>query len=114
MSMRQPPPPRTHQSPFRRLLFPYSGEEALTTRQAVRVILAWAIPIPLSMSLCALAMSALLAYTVHQALLLFVLAFLSGILVFGLLGWVVVSTNNRSASIRQQRRTKDTNNNQWR
>lgn len=112
--MRQPPPPRAHQSPFRRLLFPYSGEEALTTRQAVRVILVWAIPIPLSMSLCALGLSALLAYTAHQALLLFVLAFLSGLLVFGLLGWVVVSTNNRSASIRRESRARDTNDNQWR
>jgi hypothetical protein len=112
--MQQPPTARPHQSFFRRLLFPYSGEERLTARQGLRVILAWAIPIPLSMALCTLALSALLAYTAHRALLLFVLAFLSGLLVFGFLGWVVVSMNNRAATIRQERRTRGTSNNQWR
>ncbi len=107
----QQPPPRAHQSPFRHLFFPYSGEDALTTRQALRVILAWAIPIPLSMSLCTLALSALLAYTAHVTLLLVMVAFLSGLLIFGCLGWVVVSINNRSAYIRQERRTRGTSNN---
>ncbi|HLI06664.1 MAG TPA: hypothetical protein VKV40_08860 [Ktedonobacteraceae bacterium] len=115
--MQQPPSPRARQSFFRRLLFPYSGEEPLTGRQALRVILAWALPIPLSMALCTLALSALLAYTAYQTLLLVVLAFLSGLVVFGVLGWVVVSINNRAANIRQERRTRgtsNTSNNQWR
>ena len=107
-------PPRTHQSLFRRVLFPYSGEEALKPRQALRVLLAWAIPIPLSMSLCTLALSALLALTASKALLLFVLAFLSGVLVFGILGWLVVSMNNRSAHLRQAGRATGTNNREWR
>ena len=125
-------PPRSQQSIFRRLLFPYSGEEPLAPRQALRVILAWAIPIPLSMSLCTLALSALLAATAYKTLLLFVLAFLSGLLVFGCLGWLIVSTNNRSAYLRRERRmrnagtignasnasnasnTGNTGNNQWR
>jgi hypothetical protein len=116
-------PPHSHQSFFRRLLFPYSGEEALTPRQSLRVILAWAIPIPLSMSLCTLALSALLRATVYQTILLFVLAFLSGLLIFGGLGWLIVSMNNRSAYLRQERKargvgntgkTGNTSNHQWR
>jgi hypothetical protein len=107
-------PPHSHQSLFRRLLFPYSGEEALTPRQGLRVILAWAIPIPLSMSLCTLALSALLAFTAHKTLVLLALAFFSGLLVFGFLGWLVVSMNNRSAHFRQARKTRGASNNQWR
>lgn len=119
-------PRHSHQSLFRRLLFPYSGEEPLTTRQSLRVILAWAIPIPLSMSLCTLALSALLATTAYKTLLLFVLAFLSGLLVFGCLGWLIVSMNNRAAYLRRKRKTRGagntgntgntgpTSNNQWR
>lgn len=106
--------PRTHQSLFRRILFPYSGEEALKPGQALRVILAWAIPIPLSMSLCSLAFSALLAFTAHKTLLLFALAFLSGVLIFGFLGWLVVSMNNRAASLRQARRASGVSNKEWR
>ena len=107
-------PPQTHQSLLRRVLFPYSGEEALTPRQGLRVFLAWAIPIPLSMSLCALAFSGLLALTATKALLLFALAFLSGVLVFGILGWLVVGMNNRAAQLRQARRATGTNNREWR
>lgn len=126
MSMEQPPHSRQSQSLFRRLFFPYSGEEPLTTRQGLRVILAWAIPIPLSMSLCTLALSSLLAATAYKTLLLFVLAFLSRLLVFGCLGWLIVSTNNRSAYLRRERKMRDvgnasnasnasnTGNNQWR
>ncbi len=118
--MEQPPHSQRSQSLFRRLLFPYSGEEPLSLRQSQRVILAWAIPIPLSMSLCTVALSALLTAITYKTVLLFVLAFLSGLLLFGSLGWLIVSMNNRSAYLRQERKargvrsTGNTSNHQWR
>lgn len=94
---------------IRRILFPYSGEEPLSPRQGMRVILAWALLIPLLMSLCTLAIGAIAAFTLYKLVLLLLFSFLSGVLIFGSLGWIVVSMNNRAAHIRQQRHARTGN-----
>lgn len=86
---------------MRRLLFPYSGEEALTLKQGLRVILAWMLLFPLIMSLFVLAMSIVAGSGVSRALDVFAFAFISGACIFGLLGILIVWVNNRSARIRR-------------
>jgi hypothetical protein len=87
---------------FRRLFFPYSGGEVLTARQSLRIIIAWILVIPVPMTLLTLALSLLLGFSSHRMLVLALIAFLSGVLVFGLLSLVVITTNNRAARIRQE------------
>jgi hypothetical protein len=86
---------------MRRILFPYSGEDALTFWQGMRVILAWILYLPLIISLLALAFAALEGASVSWLVEVFAFAFISGACIFGLLGWLIVLVNNRSARIRR-------------
>jgi RsiW-degrading membrane proteinase PrsW (M82 family) len=88
---------------IRRILFPYNGEEPLSRAQGLRVILTWALLIPLFMSLCPLAVSIVLSLSLQKTLLFLLWAFLSGVFIFGLLALIVVSMSNRAAHIRQER-----------
>jgi hypothetical protein len=90
-----------HYSLFRRVLFPYSGEQPLTRKQGLRVLAAWMLFFPLTMSLITLAIAIFASFTLYRTILLFVIAFFSGVFIFGLLGWVVVGMSNRAARIRQ-------------
>ena len=95
------PRPTSRYSFARRLLFPYSGEEALSLKQSLRVLVSWALLIPFVMSLLALGVALLRAYPVESLLSLFVFAFVSGAAIFGILGWLIIAMNNRSARIRR-------------
>ncbi|HAE83736.1 MAG TPA: hypothetical protein DCK85_10140, partial [Ktedonobacter sp.] len=53
----------TRYSPLRRILFPYSGEDALSLKQSLRVLLAWMLFFPLPMTLFPLSLSVLYAYS---------------------------------------------------
>ena len=64
----------------RRILFPYSGEEPLTLRQGLRVIMGWALFFSLSMSVCTLLICLFGAFPLHKTVLFLLLTFLSGIL----------------------------------
>lgn len=86
---------------LRRALFPYSGEEALTFRQGLRVILAWMLLLPLLMSLLALLVAVLQGSSASRIIDVFVFALISGACIFGALGWLIVLVNNRSARIRR-------------
>ncbi len=86
---------------MRRVLFPYSGEEALTFKQGMRVILSWMLLFPLVMSLLVLAMALVGGSSAPRALEVFAFALISGACIFGLLGWLIVLVNNRSARIRR-------------
>ncbi|HVB75110.1 MAG TPA: hypothetical protein VNE38_16290 [Ktedonobacteraceae bacterium] len=86
---------------MRRFLFPYSGEEALTPGQGARVLLAWAILLPLIMSLLIVVLAILMASSLQRILMLFGFAFVSGMCIFGILGLLIVLVNNRSARIRR-------------
>ena len=91
---------------FRRLLFPYSGEEALTFKQSLRVLLAWMIIFPVVLSLCPVSLMVVFAYSLQKIGTLFLFAFFSGFFIFGGLGLLVVIVNNQSARIRQRRQSQ--------
>ncbi|MBA2679219.1 MAG: hypothetical protein H0U76_12575 [Ktedonobacteraceae bacterium] len=91
---------------FRRILFPYSGDEVLTIRQGLRVVLAWILFIPIPMTLCALPVSLAIASSVYKMLLMLLLVFGSGALIFGLLGCFVVGVNNWAVRVRDERRAR--------
>jgi hypothetical protein len=90
-----------HYSLIRRILFPFSGEEPLTGKQATRVVLAWALLFPLVMSIITVLIAILASFTLLKMVLFFAFTFLSGFCIFGILGLVIVSMSNRSARIRQ-------------
>lgn len=85
----------------KRLLFPYSGEHPLTMKQALRVVLAWALLFSLPVSLCVLALTAMEGYSTPQMLSSVLFAFLSGAFIFGMLSVLIVVMSNRAAHIRQ-------------
>jgi hypothetical protein len=86
---------------MKRLLFPYSGEEELTRLQSLRVLLAWALFFPLLLSLLVVLFAFLSGFSWPRVLNVFLFALLSGACIFGLLGWLIVLVNNRSARIRR-------------
>lgn len=86
---------------MRRLLFPYSGEEPLTFQQSIRVMLAWALLIPISISLLVLLIALLAVFSLQRTLAIFAIAFLSGVGIFGILGLLVVLFNNHAARVRR-------------
>lgn len=86
---------------LRRALFPYSGEEALTFRQGLRVILAWMLFLPLLISLLTAGVAAMEGSSITRIVQMFMFALISGACIFGLLGLLVVWVNNRSAHIRR-------------
>lgn len=95
---------------MRRALFPYSGEDALTFKQGLRVIVAWILLIPLIVSLLAMPIAAMEGLSLSGLAQVFAFAFISGACIFGLLGWLIVVVNNRSARIRRAwkaQRTQD-------
>jgi hypothetical protein len=91
----------SHVSLTRRLLFPYSGEEPLSLKQGLRVVLAWILVFSVPLSLFALAFMLLGRYSMQGTITLFVFAFLSGAFIFGTLGMFIVVMGNRAARIHQ-------------
>lgn len=98
---------------LRRILFPYSAEEPLTRKQGLRVVGVWMLLFLCPMLLCifplTLAVVGLASWMKVTFLLLIV--FLSGVVIFCVLAWLVVVINNRAAQIQQQKaaRTGSTN-----
>jgi hypothetical protein len=95
---------------FRRLLFPYSGEDALTFKQSLRVLAAWMVMLPLVLSLCPLGLTLTFGYSLSRIVMLFLFAFFSGFFIFGALGLLVVIVNNQSARIHKRRRATGASN----
>ncbi len=91
----------------RRILFPFSGEEPLTARQGLRIILGWALFFSLSMSFCTLLICVVGEFPVYKSLLFLLMTFLIGFFTFAILGWFVVSMSNRAARFRQAWRSRD-------
>ena len=96
---------------FRRILFPYSGTEPLTFRQGVRVMLGWILLIPVTVSLLIAPFAALLSYSLVQILWTMLFAFLSGVLIFGGLGLLIIFMGNSAARFHQRRKVSDAHNN---
>jgi hypothetical protein len=99
-------PNQSRHALFRRILFPYSGDEVLTVRQGLRVVLAWILLIPVTMTLCALPVSIAVAGSLYKALVMTLLVFGSGALIFGVLGCFVVGVNNWAVRVRDERRAR--------
>lgn len=94
----------------RQLLFPYSGENALTFKQALRVFLAWALAIPLVLTCCTMLFAALLATSMQSFVASALFTFLSGAGIFGGLGILVIVTNNASARVRRKKQAVEASN----
>ena len=86
---------------MRRILYPYNGEQPLSLRQSLRVLLAWMLFFPLTMSLLALVLTIIELYPVQKIVLFVILSFLSGVFIFGLLGLLVVTMSNKAARLHQ-------------
>ncbi|GHO88363.1 hypothetical protein [Dictyobacter formicarum] len=100
-----------HQPRFklaRRILFPYTGEEPLTRAQEVRVIVSWATIFPVALLVGTLPIVALFSSnaSVQQILLILLLVFVGGVIIFGLMAWFVVLMINRSARLFRQHRAQ--------
>lgn len=92
---------------MRRFLFPYDGENALTLRQCARVMLAWAILLPLIMTLLITPVALWIDNSSWKHVLsMLAFAFLSGMGVFGILGLLIIIVNNQSARIRRAWKTR--------
>ena len=92
---------------WRRFLFPYDGEDALSLRQSLRVMLAWAILLPLIMTLLTIPVALWVDNSSWQHVLsMLVFAFLSGMGIFGILGLLIIVVNNQSARIRRAWKTR--------
>ena len=91
---------------MRRILYPYSGEQPLSMKQNLRVLLAWMLFFPVCMSLLTLAIALIGSYTAQKAVSLLIFTFLSGVFIFGLLGLLVVSMSNKAARLHQRWKTQ--------
>lgn len=100
---------RPRHSAIRRLLFPYSGEQPLTRKQGLRVILTWALFFSSMVTICSSPIALVVGiHMIEKTMLFLLIAFLAGLGVFGILAWFVVSMSNRAARIFQARKTTTT------
>ena len=86
---------------MRRILYPYSGEQPLSLRQSLRVVLAWMLFFPVCMSLLTLAIAVIGSFSIHRMVILVIFTFLSGVFIFGLLGVLIVTMSNKAARLHQ-------------
>lgn len=85
----------------RRLLFPYSAEESLSTRQGLRIVLVWMLLFSLPISVLVLLLTLAEGWSEHEIVGGIVFAFLSCAFLFGILSLLIVVMSNRAARIRQ-------------
>ncbi len=86
---------------MRRILYPYNGEQPLSLKQSLRVLLAWMLFFPLTMALLALILCIIELYPVQKNVLFVIISFLSGVFIFGLFGLLVVTMSNKAARLHQ-------------
>jgi hypothetical protein len=87
---------------MRRILYPYNGEQPLSLKQSLRVLLGWMLFFPLTMSLLALVLTIIDLYPVQKMVQFVILTFLAGVFIFGLLGLLVVTMSNKAARLHQK------------
>ncbi len=91
---------------MRRILYPYSGEQPLSFKQNLRVMLGWMLFFPACMSVLTLAIALIGSYSLQKTVALLIFTFLSGVFIFGLLGLLVVSMSNKAARLHQTWKTR--------
>ncbi len=94
--------PTPRYSPLRRILYPYSGEQPLSMKQSLRVMVAWMLFFPVCMSLFTLAIVVIGSFSVQRMVIFVIFTFLSGVFIFGLLGLLVVTMSNKAARLHQR------------
>jgi len=86
---------------MRRILYPYNGEQPLSLKQSLRVLLGWMLFFPLTMSLLALVLTIILSYPLQKIVLFVIISFFSGVFIFGLFGLLIVTMSNKAARLHQ-------------
>ena len=86
---------------MRRILYPFSGEQPLSLKQSLRVLLGWMLFFPLTMAILALVLSIIVLYPLQKIVLYVILSFLLGVFIFGLFGLLVVTLSNKAARLHQ-------------
>ena len=86
---------------MRRILYPYSGEQPLSLKQGMRVLLGWMLFFPLTMALLALVVAIVELYPLQKIILYVILSFLAGVFIFGLFGLLIVTLSNKAARLHQ-------------
>ena len=86
---------------MRRILYPYNGEQPLSFKQSLRVLFAWMLFFPLTMSLLALVLTMIELYPLQKIVLFVIVSFLTGVFIFGLFGLLVVTMSNKAARLHQ-------------
>jgi uncharacterized membrane protein YedE/YeeE len=86
----------------RRLLLPYTGEDTLTRAQAWRLILTWFVFFALVISLGSLPIGAALTSSMERLVVVFLLTFFGGGIIFALTAGFVIYSLNRTALYRQK------------
>ncbi len=100
---------RPRQLAIRRLLFPYSGEQPLSHKQGLRIIITWALFFSSTLVICAAPVAVVIGiHMMGKTLLFLLISFLAGLIIFGILAWFVVSMSNRAARLFQARKTTTT------
>jgi len=86
---------------MRRILYPYNGEQPLSLKQSLRVLLGWMLFFPLTMFLLALVLTIILSYPLQKIVLFVIISFFSGVFIFGLFGLLIVTMSNKAARLHQ-------------
>ncbi len=86
---------------LRRILFPYDGDQPLSMKQSVRVMLGWMLFFPFTMAVLALVLSVIELYSLQKIVLYVIASFLIGVFVFGLFGMLIIFLSNKAARLHQ-------------
>ncbi len=98
--------PRPQYSLMRSILFPFSGEEPLSAREGLRVIIGWILLFLPGIVVLTLLVAFATGASLQRMLLILLLMIVVGIVMFGLMGWIAVSLSNRAARLFQAHRAK--------
>lgn len=93
-----------HYSLVRQILFPFSGEEPLSPREGLRVILGWILFFVPGIVVITLFASFASNVSMQRMLTLTTITVLLGIVLFGTMGLITVSLSNRAARFFQAHR----------
>ncbi len=86
---------------LRQILFPYDGDQPLSLKQSVRVMLGWMLFFPVTMAVLALVLSISELYSLQKIVLYVIASFLIGVFIFGLFGMLIIFLSNKAARLHQ-------------
>jgi hypothetical protein len=92
---------RPRQRFLRRVLFPYDGDQPLSMKQSIRVMLGWMLFFPFTMAILALVLSIIELYSLQKIVLYVIASFFMGVFIFGLFGMLIIFLGNKAARLHQ-------------